>query len=131
MVTHASIVTIETQTLCLIMFIFVISTTNLLAFLIFEEVRREELKLPKRLFNKLFNKNMVRFSLKNWPEQYIRKQDRIYLFCRNWKPSSSYGSHVTCTRNTFPCSLHSMLKQFRFRFRFIEKMKTYIHYNSK
>ena len=65
MVTHASIVTIRTQTLCLIMFLFVISTANLLGFLLFDDVQREELKLTKRLLTNYSIKNMVRFSLKN------------------------------------------------------------------
>ena len=61
MVTHASIVTISTQTLRLIMFIFVILTANLLGFLLFDELRREELKLTKRLLTNYAIKNMVRF----------------------------------------------------------------------
>ena len=61
MVTHASIVTISTQTLRLIMFIFVILAANLLGFLLFDELRREELKLTKRLLTNYAIKNMVRF----------------------------------------------------------------------
>ena len=64
------------------MFIFVISTANLLAFLLFGEVQREEFKLTKRLFNHLLNQENDSFFYKKKQAGAISKKTRhdIYIF---------------------------------------------------
>ena len=80
MVTHTSIVAIKTQPLCLIMFIVLILMANLLATLLFEEMRRKELKRTKRLFNQLFNQENGSFFFKNIDRSNILENQTRYSY---------------------------------------------------